>query len=114
MLRSLGFDVTQATLSRDFRELRVVKAVDGAGILRYRRLAMLDDLPAVRCEASGNLLVFRTEPGMAAPLAYRVDSLELPQILGTIAGEDTVLAVVAENWDAHQVKEQLWNSLEEA
>ncbi len=106
-LRKLGFEVTQATLSRDFRELKIVKAVDGSGMLRYQRLPEAEDVMPVRCRASGNLLVFKTQPGMAAPLAYRIDGLKLSQILGTVAGEDTVLAVVAENSEAEQVKSQL-------
>jgi len=99
--------ITQATLSRDLRELKVVKGVDGQGVLRYQvpETSLLG--PPFRGQVSGNLLVLHTDPGMAAPLAYRIDALSLPQILGTVAGEDTVLVVVAEDDDPRRVREKL-------
>ncbi len=111
LLRQAGLEATQATLSRDLRELKVVKAVDRSGILRYLQLLVPEPAGPFRCDVSGNLLVMRTEPGMAAPLAYRIDALELPEILGTVAGEDTVLAVVSEGEDAGKVRERLWEQI---
>lgn len=107
-LTGMGFSVTQATLSRDLRELNVVKTPAENGEYKYTILDHWAGLPVRRCEASGNLLVLRTEPGMAPALAYRVDDLALPEILGTVAGEDTLLVVLAEGCDAWKVKKKLW------
>ena len=99
--------ITQATLSRDLRELKVVKGVDGQGVLRYQVPESPPMGPPFRGRLSGNLLVLHTDPGMAAPLAYRIDALSLQQILGTVAGEDTVLVVVAEDDDPRRLLEKL-------
>jgi transcriptional regulator of arginine metabolism len=102
-----GFDVTQATLSRDIKELGLVKrAADGS----YQ--APLDDDPtappsdAARhalqralvdylagMQQAQQLLVLRTGPGDAQPLALAIDRARLPDVLGTIAGDDTVLVI---------------------
>ena len=99
--------ITQATLSRDLRELKVVKGVDGQGVLRYQVPESRPMGPPFRGRVSGNLLVLHTDPGMAAPLAYRIDALSVQQILGTVAGEDTVLVVVAEDDDPRRLLEKL-------
>ena len=60
-----------------------------------------------RPEVSGNLVVFRTKAGLAPAVAYQIDAMDLPEVLGTVAGEDTLLAVVAEGYNPVQVKEKL-------
>ncbi len=110
LLERSGHRATQATLSRDLRELKVVKGVDGGGVLRYQAPETPPGAP-FRCRVSGNLLVLHTEPGMAAPLAYRIDAAGLPEILGTVAGEDTVLAVLAEDSDGRRVRGELWERI---
>lgn len=110
-LLGFGYDVTQATLSRDLKELRIVKAVDPAGAAyRYQALER-PDLKTPRVGVSGNLIVIHTERGMAAALAYEIDALDLPDLLGTVAGEDTILAIVAEGFQARDVEQKLWNIL---
>jgi transcriptional regulator of arginine metabolism len=104
-LRALGFKATQATLSRDIKELGLVKrASDGA----YQRPHQDPGNPAaaaahferlvgqflVRVDRVEQLVVVRTGPGQAQPLAVAVDRAGLPEIAGTIAGDDTVLVVV--------------------
>lgn len=111
-LKEMGFAVTQATLSRDLRELNVVKTPGENGEYKYTILDHWAGLPVRRCEVSGNLLVLRTEPGMAPALAYRVDDLALPEILGTVAGEDTLLVVLVEGCDAWKVKKKLWQEIQ--
>lgn len=112
-LDKIGFEVTQATLSRDLRELNVVKTATEAGEYKY---AALDDwaggLHITGCEVSANLLVVHTEAGMAAAVAYRIDSLGLPGVLGTVAGEDTLLVVVAEGHDARKLRKDLWKGVQ--
>ena len=98
----LGVRVTQATLSRDLRELRLVKTVDG-----YKPLAptKADDAPPVPALARAlkeflldirpaqNMLVLKTPPGGAQPLAAAVDSEHWKEVAGTLAGDDTVLII---------------------
>jgi transcriptional regulator of arginine metabolism len=114
LLAEDGLAVTQATLSRDLDELGAVKIRDGSGDLVYAvpaeggdttpRLAPLDgELPArlarlcgellVSAEASANLVVLRTPPGAAQFLASALDRAALADVLGTIAGDDTVLLI---------------------
>ena len=95
-LKKLGFNTTQATLSRDLKELNVIKTASDGGTYKYTVLDVWKGLPVRRCEVSGNLVVFRTDTGMAPALAYKIDGLDLASILGTVAGEDTLLVVVAE------------------
>ena len=94
-LEKLGFEVTQATLSRDLKELHVVKTTGEDGEYKYAIMEEIPGLQIASCDVSGNLLVLHTEPGMAPAVAYRVDALRLAGILGTVAGEDTLLVVVA-------------------
>ena len=111
-LDEIGFEVTQATLSRDLRELNVVKTATEAGEYKYAALDDWAGLHITGCEVSANLLVVHTEAGMAAAVAYRIDSLGLPGVLGTVAGEDTLLVVVAEGHDARKLRKDLWKGVQ--
>jgi transcriptional regulator of arginine metabolism len=114
LLASSGVHVTQATLSRDLVELDAVKVRAASGGLVYavpgeggdrrpaapgesaaagQRLARLCSELLVSADHSGNLVVLRTPPGAAQFLASAFDKTELPDILGTIAGDDTVLVI---------------------
>jgi len=102
-----GFDVTQATLSRDIKELGLVKrAADGAYQLAPEddpsappsdaarhtlQRALVDYLAGI--QQSQQLLVLRTGPGEAQPLALAIDRARLADVLGTIAGDDTILVI---------------------
>ncbi len=112
-LETIGFEVTQATLSRDLKELNVVKTTGEDGEYKY---AIMEEIPIffqiASCDVSGNLLVLHTDPGMAPAVAYRVDALRLAGILGTVAGEDTLLVVVAEGYDARKVRKDLWQGVQ--
>lgn len=96
-LKKLGFKVTQATASRDLEEIGAVRGSEG-----YRLQNSSDDSRArvltnekliLSVEASGNLVVVRTPPGGAQLLASNLDHSGLKSIIGTIAGDDTVLVV---------------------
>jgi len=101
-LGHLGVRVTQATLSRDMRELRLVKTVEG-----YRPLstATTDEVPPIAALARAlkeflldirpaqNMLVLKTTPGGAQALAAAVDSERWKEVAGTLAGDDTVLVI---------------------
>ncbi|HEY6933665.1 MAG TPA: arginine repressor [Marmoricola sp.] len=114
LLLADGVAVTQATLSRDLVELDAVKVRSASGALVYAvpaeggdrtpvvpgetaaseaRLARLCGELLVSAEASGNLVVLRTPPGAANFLASSMDKAELGDVLGTIAGDDTVLVI---------------------
>jgi transcriptional regulator of arginine metabolism len=113
-LGASGVSVTQATLSRDLVELRAVKVRHPVGGLVYAvpgeggdrtpvsgrdqefldaRLARLCEEVLVSAEASANIVVLRTPPGAAQFLASAIDTSVLPALLGTIAGDDTVMLV---------------------
>jgi len=114
LLAEQGVEVTQATLSRDLVELDAVKVRSASGALVYAvpgeggdrrphapeesaagaaRLARLCGELLVSAEASANLVVLRTPPGAAQFLASAFDKAELHDVLGTIAGDDTVLVI---------------------
>lgn len=115
LLRQEGMEVTQATLSRDLVEIGAVRlraddgsliyAVPGEGGERIKlartgstetfdsRLARLAQELLVSAEASANLVIVRTPPGAAQYLASAIDHAEWPQILGTVAGDDSILVI---------------------
>jgi transcriptional regulator of arginine metabolism len=102
LLLQRDFDVTQATLSRDIRELRLVKMPDADGGTFYTvpdsdpRPPLSRLLPAlyVGAEGSGNLLVVKTLAGGAQAISEALDWEEWPEVLGTLAGDDTILVVL--------------------
>jgi transcriptional regulator of arginine metabolism len=110
LLKARGLDATQATISRDIRDLGLVKrALDGA----YRRPGAADE-PADHLEDFENavtdylrrydrveqLVVLKTDPGYSQPLAEAIDRARLPQTVGTIAGENTILVICRSAADA--------------
>lgn len=118
LLEQHGWRVTQATLSRDLRELRVVRAATDEGA-RYVLPAMLatDDgkpslealLPQLFDDVDGvsELLVLHTLPGGAQPIAEAIDALSWPEIIGTIAGENTILIVCRSSQARLELAERL-------
>jgi transcriptional regulator of arginine metabolism len=113
-LRARGVDATQATLSRDIKELRLVKAaadgsyhratdaatpVDSSEKEEALRRAVGDYLR--RAEAAQHIVVLRTEPGQAQILAIALDRASLDEVVGTVAGDDTLMVVTR---DARQAR----------
>ena len=107
-----GFRLTQATLSRDLKQLKVAKAASMNGnyvyVLpnntMYKRMTepqsaseMLRHNGFVSIEFSANIAVIKTRPGYASSLAYDIDMHNFHEIIGTIAGDDTIMLVVREN-----------------
>ena len=118
-LAQQGLRVTQATLSRDIRELGLVKTAEGYKPLgaasaapnqpalgRALREFLRDVLPAQ------NLLVLRTPPGGAQPLAAAVDRERWPEVLGTIAGDDTVLLIAANRKSCQAIQKRIEGLME--
>ncbi len=117
-LREAGFDVTQATVSRDIRELGLAKIMTGRGVYRYvqpkkdkdeRRLHISHALAEtiIRVEVAQNLIVLHTYAGMAQAVALEVDHLSHPGLLGCVAGDDTILIVARDNAGAGAIADQL-------
>ncbi len=101
-LKKSGFDVTQATLSRDFKELGIARVNTPEGV-RYmlhteseeRRLKPFIGYEVERIDANESLIVVKTLPGRAQGVAEIIDSLHHPSILGTIAGDNTIFITPA-------------------
>ncbi len=115
-LGKMGFKLTQATLSRDLKQLKVAKSAGAGGkyvyVLpspsRYRRVPDTRPAPpdirpaALSVKFSGNLGVVRTLPGHASHIAYDIDNKKFEEILGTLAGDDTIILVLAEGVSSGQ------------
>jgi transcriptional regulator of arginine metabolism len=116
VLRGSGIDVTQATLSRDIRELRLVKVPSAEGPAHYTLPEEWEHTPPletllpalfVSAEGSRNLLVVRTMTGGAQAIALAIDWEEWPEVLGTIAGDDTILIICREDEQVPEVRRRL-------
>ena len=117
-LDKAGFSTTQTMLSRDLKQLRISKirtrsgksvyALPGA--VQYDPVKTKEELNATRwsLQVSGNTIVIHTPPGHASISAYEIDDRKMPNILGTIAGEDTVIAIMAEGADIESVRNTLY------
>jgi transcriptional regulator of arginine metabolism len=111
-LKKLGFDVTQATLSRDIADLELVKSKDGylrpedaGGTVQHTipdREGTLRRL-VLKVDQGQNLLVIRTPPGSAHPVAISIDE----GVIGTIGGDDTALVITRSERDASALKQRL-------
>jgi transcriptional regulator of arginine metabolism len=119
-LREQGFEVTQPTVSRDLEELGLVRARDVAGHLRYvppgeastnghgvERLHRVLAEFVLGLEASRNIVVVRTPPGSANTVAQVIDQVGLEDVIGTVAGDDTILVVTREGVRGSSVVQRL-------
>ncbi|MCS1350794.1 transcriptional regulator AhrC/ArgR [Mechercharimyces sp. CAU 1602] len=106
-LQQSGYNVTQATVSRDIKELRLVKVATDFGRYMYslpadkrfnpmQKLKRMLKESFVGVETSENLLVMKTLPGNANAIGALIDSLDWTEIIGTIAGDDTILIICRE------------------
>ena len=113
-LRAHGMVVTQATVSRDIREMHLLKVLAEDGSYRYatmeksdsgmndRLIRMLSD-SVVEMNSANNLIVIHTLPGSAHVAAEAIDNLKWPETIGTIAGDNTILVIVRSNEDVDGV-----------
>lgn len=105
-LRKEGIEITQATVSRDIKELMLIKVPVGDGRYRYAfpleqnvvfsqsRMARMFQDSVVLLDHSQNMIVLKTLPGTAQAVASTIDCSKWPEILGTVAGDDTIFVVV--------------------
>lgn len=111
-LRSRNFDVTQASISRDLDELGVVKA---AGIYTLpSRPKGAEVFGLRRVEAAGeNLIVAKCDPGLASAAAVKIDAMRIIEIVGTIAGDDTIFIAVADGKAQRSAIRKIWEEFSE-
>ena len=117
-----GFKLTQATLSRDLKQLKVAKAASMSGnyvyVLpnetMYKRVSTPNSIREmmkvpgfISINFSGNMGIIKTRPGYASSIAWNIDNSDVPEILGTIAGDDTIFIVIKEGVKHQDVVEAL-------
>lgn len=116
LLREKGYDVTQATLSRDLKVLKVAKTPLSNGAYKYvlppQIKPISDELTSLNftshgavmsLEFSGQLAIVKTKPGYASPIAWDIDNRATDEVLGTIAGDDTVLLIPREGVSREEI-----------
>ena len=117
-LRAEGYSITQATVSRDIKQLHLVKALNASGTYQYalpgERDAALSDrfvrlflASVVSVDHAGNIIVVKTVSGSASAAGEAIDNMRLKEVLGTMAGDNTVLVIVHDPDEAASVTEQL-------
>lgn len=118
-LIALGYKVTQATVSRDIKELHIVKCQTSDGRYRYAqggtgsvaqgsaRIKTIFANSVLSIDCALNQIVIRTLSGMAQPAAITIEGMGRSEILGTIGGDDTVLVITPSEEDAHRLTEAL-------
>lgn len=117
-LRQEGFQVTQATVSRDIRALKLSKVSCGKGRQKYVVLKQEDNhLSAkyvrvlkdgfVSMDKAQNILVIKTVSGMAMAVAAAIDAMKMEEVVGSIAGDDTIMAAVRTNEDTQSVMNKI-------
>lgn len=122
-LRQLGYQVTQATVSRDIRELRLMKVAAKGGGFRYarperfekavsERLTRILNDSLVSVDFSGNIIVVKTLSGSANVAAEAIDTLDWPEILGTIAGDNTIFVIARNEASTEEISERIRNLTE--
>ena len=121
-LQHEGFKLTQATLSRDLKQLKVAKAATMGGNYVYvlpnetmykrvstpQQIREMMQVPGfISINFSGNMGVIKTRPGYASSIAWNIDNSNIPQLLGTIAGDDTIFVVVKQGITEREVIDAL-------
>ena len=121
-LQERGLKVTQATVSRDIRELRLTKAVSDSGTIKYmmpgeegeaqppmakRRFSRVLQEGYLGSDVAGNIVVIHTMVGMANAVAAALDVLHMNEVVGSIAGDDTIFLAVKTKADAEIVLERI-------
>lgn len=118
LLKARGIEADQATLSRDIRELGLIKASDDGAHYRYAPVEAV--APPAHMKAStilarlvrkvdfsGNLLVIKTDPGEASPIGLALDRMGWAEVVGTVAGDDTLLVVVKQGFPARKLAKKI-------
>ncbi len=118
LLRDKGYDVTQATVSRDVKELRLLKTLSSGGIYKYSvekvndngYTGMFDALfqsAMTKVDYAGNICVIKCSPGLAGAACATIDAMNVHEVVGTIAGDDTIFMLCRTPDEARGVCEAL-------
>ena len=122
-LKERGFNTTQATISRDIKELRLVKELTGNGGYRYAasgrrntsgsetRLRNIFKEGFTSVDVAQNIIVLKTMPGLASAVCSALDGMEIDGMVGTIAGDDTGLIIMRDNTSAQNFSSEIHNLL---
>ena len=113
-----GFESTQTTISRDIRQLRLIKGPTGRGTYKYvaPEVRKGNDAPGhnsaltdavIKIKSAQNIIVVKTMAGMANAIAVCIDSLQLRDIIGSVAGDDTILLVLKTTEKALDIESEL-------
>lgn len=123
LLREKGCDVTQATVSRDVKELRLLKTLGSNGVYKYSveragdngYTGMFDALfqsAMTKVDYAGNICVIKCSPGLAGAACATIDAMNVSEVVGTIAGDDTIFVLMRTENDARMLvgkfKEMIW------
>lgn len=122
-LKEAGYQVTQATVSRDIRELKLTKVPTGNGKQKYAVILHSDHYLSdkyirvlkdgfVSMDVAQNILVVKTVSGMAMAVAAAIDAMKLKEIVGSIAGDDTIMMVMRSEKDALHTMDHIRNVME--
>ena len=122
-LQSMGIKATQGTVSRDIKELRLVKASSKNGKYKYVATQAVDQSHADRfiqmfvasvlsLSHANNIIVIKTLPGSANVAAEAIDNMNIPEILGTMAGDNTVLIIVSSDEAVPEVVQLFYDYLQ--
>ena len=118
LLQSEGFKVTQATVSRDLKELKLTKTLTARGTYRYATLqsgrhrgnvklnnAMVDSI--IHVDYAMNNVIIKTLPGLAAAVASAIDGLNMHNMLGCVAGDDAIIIVTRDEASSTEISEKI-------
>lgn len=123
-LHDSGFKSTQATVSRDIKELRIVKTLDGVGGYRYSvphrnegdkfgaRFRVIFRECVTSIDSAQNIIVVKTMPGLGAAAGANIDALKMPAVVGSLSGDDTTLVIMRDTESAAEFCAELHKMLE--
>ncbi|MBR2087740.1 MAG: arginine repressor [Oscillospiraceae bacterium] len=118
LLKKRGYPVTQATISRDIRELGLIKKADGEGVYHYvmpDRAAPYGDMligNVLSADYAGHTLVIKCRSGTAQAVCTVLDEMQRPEIVGTLAGDDTIFALMRTNEQAKRFATELMEMIQ--
>ena len=123
-LHDCGYKSTQATVSRDIKELRIIKTLDGLGGYRYSvprqnegekfdaRFRVVFREWVTSMDYAQNLVVVKTMPGLGAAAGANIDALHMPTVVGTLSGDDTTLVIMRDSESAMDFCEEIRKMIE--
>ena len=123
-LHDCGYKSTQATVSRDIKELRIIKTLDGLGGYRYSvprknegekfdaRFRVIFRECVTSMDYAQNLVVVKTMPGLGAAAGANIDALHMPTVVGTLSGDDTTLVIMRDSESAMDFGEEIRKMIE--